>query len=123
MQLAPKRSYEKYIPPPPGLQRLSNYIPRPNYPGTLAPCVVPDNITVEELLEGPDENYSYVEYNMDERAPFIRAHDDCVLDWLIEDGRLIEEDWGQDDATGLEKLWIRLQIAALWKMKRFLRNI
>ncbi|GJD12576.1 hypothetical protein Gasu2_66510 [Galdieria sulphuraria] len=99
MQLAPRRSYDKYIPPPPGFQKLKDYYPRQNYPGTLAPGITPDILTVEELLESPSENLACVEYDMDERAPFIRAHDDCILDWLAEDGRLIEEDWDMDDKS------------------------
>ncbi|GJQ11135.1 hypothetical protein GpartN1_g2926.t1 [Galdieria partita] len=99
MQLAPKRSYDKYIPPPPGFQKLKDYYPRQNYPGTLAPGITPDILTVEELLESPTENLACVEYDMDERAPFVRARDDCILDWLVEDGRLIEEDWDMDDRS------------------------
>lgn len=87
MQLAPKRSYDKYIPPPPGLQRLKDYHPRQNYPGTLAPGITPDILTVEELLESPMENLACVEYDMDERAPFVRARDESILEWLVEDGR------------------------------------
>jgi len=99
MQLAPKRSYDKYIPSPPGFQKLKDYHPRPNYPGTLAPGITPDILTVEELLESPTENLACVEYDMDERAPLVRERDDCILDWLAEDGRLIEEDWDVEDKT------------------------